>query len=143
MLSYGNLLPSNGDCKDCKFRGAAFRDTKIFCNQVKILVEIQHCKHYEKDDSLPDNLLRGELGQREANEGLQEKLTIENESLNKIVDFFAHDNSWFKLRRILTKDVLSTTVLLNYLEHNDDAKKKFMEALALMAQEELGKIKSD
>jgi hypothetical protein len=126
----------DGDCKDCKFRGAIFRDTKIFCNQVKILVDIQRCKRYEKDDSLPDELLKEELV-KESGESKSEKLTIENESLNKIIDFFADDCSWVKLRRILTKDVLSTTVLLNYLEHNDSAKMKFMCAIVTMAQNEL------
>ena len=134
-----NLFSTDGDCKDCKFRGASFLGTKIFCNRLKILVNIHRCKLYEKDEGLPEELLREDITHKAANENTHEKLTIENESLDKIIDFFVEDCSWLKLRRILTKDVLSTTVFLNYLEHNNNAKKKFMTALITMAKNELNK----
>jgi len=134
------LTAEDGDCRDCKFRGASFLGTRIYCNRLKILVNIHRCKLYEKDDGLPDELLRDDLSHHnKATEAPHEKQSIENESLNKIVDFFTDDCSWQKLRRILTKDVLSTTVLLNYLEHNENAKKRFMNALITMAQNELKK----
>jgi hypothetical protein len=136
MPSTKNLKVLKGDCKSCKFHGATFRDIKIFCNNINKIVDIQLCKSYEKCDEVIEELMEESQAEREVAEaGMQ--ASIENESLDKVVDFFVSDNNWLKLRRILTKDVISTTVLLNYLEHNKEAKKRFMNALILMSNKEL------
>ncbi|MCL1945777.1 MAG: hypothetical protein FWF51_01295 [Chitinivibrionia bacterium] len=128
---------SDGDCKACKYRGATFQNLKVYCNDAKILVAIQHCKHYEKDSGIVEMLSQKSESEYEA-EAISEKTeTIENESLNNILEFFTGSCEWTNLRKILTKDALSTTVLLNYLEYNSTAKKKFMNALITMAQNEL------
>ena len=128
---------SEGNCKDCKHRGAMLRDVKVYCNQIKKLVPVQRCEHYEKDDGVAEMLAQKSPTELEAEEIREQTETIENESLNKILEFFTSDGDWEKLRRLLCKDILSTTVLLNYIEYNKNAKKKFMNALIAMAQKEL------
>ena len=133
------LNTKDGDCKDCQYRGASFRDVKYFCNKSKKFVEIQRCEHYARE-SIYKKLAEKSQAELDAEKDYRDLETVENESLNKILDFYTSDSSWTKLRRILTKDIISTTVLLNYLEYNPNAKKKFMSALITMSLKELEKL---
>ncbi|MCL2845279.1 MAG: hypothetical protein FWE23_07500 [Chitinivibrionia bacterium] len=128
-----------GDCTDCQYRGASFREVKYFCNKIKKFVDIQYCEHYVRESIFKKLAEKSQL-ELEAEKDCRDNPTIENESLNKILDFYANDCSWTKLRRILTKDIISTTVLLNYLEYNQNAKKKFMSAILTMSLKELEKL---
>jgi hypothetical protein len=128
----------DGDCTDCQHHGASFGETRCFCNRTKKFVEINQCDSYARE-SIFKRLAEKSQAELEAEKD-GEAPTIENESLNKILDFYTTDCSWTKLRRILTKDVISTTVLLNYLEYNQGAKKKFMSALITMSLKELEKL---
>jgi len=132
-----NASKLDEDCKNCKYCGVTFHNFKVYCNNTKNLVTVQRCKRYEKECGVIEMLSQKSKIEYEAEESREKKETIENESLNEIVEFFTNDCEWAKLRKILTKDALSTTVLLNYLEHNPNAKNKFMNALITMAQKEL------
>ena len=137
MLEKGDLPASDGNCKDCKYRGAMLYDIKVYCNQIKKFVPIRRCEYYEKDRGIAEMLSQKSQAEQEAEKIREQSGTIENESLNKILEFFTCDSDWVKLRRLLCKDIISTTVLLNYIEYNSNAKKKFMNALIDMAQKEL------
>ena len=130
---------NEGDCTDCQYRGASFREVKYFCNKQKKFVDIQRCENYAKQ-SIFKKLAEKSQAELDAENSCRGSETIENDSLNKILEFYTDDCSWTKLRRILTKDIVSTTVFLNYLEYNPNAKKKFMSALITMSLKELEKL---
>ena len=133
-----DIKDKDGNCADCQYHGASFGETRYFCNRIKKFVEVNQCEHYSKE-SIFKKLAEKSQAELEAEKD-GEAPSIENESLNKILDFYTIDCSWTKLRRILTKDVISTTVLLNYLEYNQSAKRKFMSALITMSLKELEKL---